>query len=140
MDRLQAMRAFARVADEGGFAAAARALDWSPPVVTRRWPSWSAAGTRLLQRTTRKVALTEAGQAYLHRVRAPSSKEATTPKPPATASTRDLRGTLHLMASPVLATHFLGPLMVPWRERIPGCCWMSVWMSGPPLWRSLMPR
>ncbi|MGL6203917.1 MAG: helix-turn-helix domain-containing protein, partial [Giesbergeria sp.] len=35
MDRLQAMKVFARVVDEGGFAAAARALDMSPPVVTR---------------------------------------------------------------------------------------------------------
>ena len=35
MDRLQAMKIFARVVDEGGFAAAARAMDMSPPVVTR---------------------------------------------------------------------------------------------------------
>src|SRR5690606_11685760 len=35
MDRLLAMQVFERVADEGGFAAAARALDISPPVVTR---------------------------------------------------------------------------------------------------------
>ena len=119
MDRLQAMRAFARVADEGGFAAAARALDWSPPVVTRLVAELERhLGTRLLQRTTRKVALTEAGQAYLHRVRA-ILEEIDDAEAAATASTRDLRGTLHLMASPVLATHFLGPLMVPWRERHP---------------------
>lgn len=35
MDRLLSMRVFARVVDEEGFAAAARALDMSPPVVTR---------------------------------------------------------------------------------------------------------
>ena len=35
MDRLTSMRVFLRVADEGGFAAAARALDMSPAVVTR---------------------------------------------------------------------------------------------------------
>ena len=35
MDRLQAMKVFARVVEEGGFAAAARAMDMSPPVVTR---------------------------------------------------------------------------------------------------------
>ena len=35
MDQLKAMRVFARVVDEGGFARAARALDMAPPVVTR---------------------------------------------------------------------------------------------------------
>ena len=35
MDRLQAMKIFERVVEEGGFAAAARAMDMSPPVVTR---------------------------------------------------------------------------------------------------------
>ena len=35
MDRLMSMRVFQRVIDEGGFAAAARALDMSPAVVTR---------------------------------------------------------------------------------------------------------
>lgn len=36
MDQLRAMKAFARVIDEGGFAKAARALDMAPRVVTRR--------------------------------------------------------------------------------------------------------
>ena len=40
MDRLQSMRVFQRVIDEGGFAAAARALDMSPAVVTDWWPIW----------------------------------------------------------------------------------------------------
>ena len=35
MDRLMSMRVFQKVIDEGGFAAAARALDMSPAVVTR---------------------------------------------------------------------------------------------------------
>ena len=35
MDQLRAMRVFARVVDEGGFAKAARALDLAPPVGTR---------------------------------------------------------------------------------------------------------
>ena len=35
MDRLQSMRVFQRVVDEGGFAVAARALDMSPAGVTR---------------------------------------------------------------------------------------------------------
>lgn len=70
MDRLQAMRVFERVVDEGGFAAAARSLDMSAPVVTRLVADLeSQLGTRLLQRSTRRVSLTEAGQSYLDRVR-----------------------------------------------------------------------
>ncbi|WP_042426062.1 LysR family transcriptional regulator [Comamonas granuli] len=119
MDRLQAMRVFARVVDEGSFAAAARALDMSPPVVTRLVADLEQhLGTRLLQRTTRKLALTDAGQRYLERVRAIlfdiDDAEAS-----AAASARELRGHLHVLATPVLATHFLAPLVAPWRARYP---------------------
>lgn len=65
MDRWQAMRIFAKVVDSGGFAPAARALDLSPPAVTRAVAALEAAiGTRLLVRTTRTVKLTEAGARY----------------------------------------------------------------------------
>ena len=71
MDRLQAMKIFERVVEEGGFAAAARAMDMSPPVVTRMVAELEQhLGTRLLQRTTRKLALTEAGQAAFARAAA----------------------------------------------------------------------
>ena len=71
MDRLFTMRVFQTVVDEGGFAAAARLLELSPPVVTRLVADLEQhLGTRLLQHTTRKLALTEAGDAYLARVRA----------------------------------------------------------------------
>ena len=100
MDRLQAMRVFARVVDEGGFAAAARALDMSPPVVTRMVADLERhLGTRLLQRTTRKVALTDAGQAYLERVRT-ILFDIEDAEAHAAASTRELRGSLHVLAPP----------------------------------------
>ena len=71
MDRLASMRAFQKVIDEGGFAAAARALDMSPAVVTRLVADLEEhLGTRLLHRTTRRVSLTDAGESYLERVRA----------------------------------------------------------------------
>lgn len=119
MDRLQAMKVFARVVDEGGFAAAARAMDMSPPVVTRMVADLERhLNTRLLQRTTRKVALTEAGQAYLERVRA-ILFEVEDAEAAAAASTRDLQGTVRVLTPPVLATYFLAPLMAPWRARHP---------------------
>ena len=70
MDRIDALNAFVAVADLRGFAPAARRLGLSRPAVTRLVAKLEARlGTRLLQRTTRKVALTDAGARYLERVR-----------------------------------------------------------------------
>src|SRR5579872_4665632 len=70
MDRIDAMQAFLAVADLEGFAPAARKLKLSPSAVTRLIASLEEhLGARLLQRTTRSVALTDAGARYLARVR-----------------------------------------------------------------------
>ena len=70
MDRIDAMRAFVTVADLQGFAPAARKLKLSPPSVTRLIAGLEERlGARLLQRTTRKVALTDVGARYLERAR-----------------------------------------------------------------------
>jgi DNA-binding transcriptional LysR family regulator len=60
------MRVFVAVAEEGGFASAARSLSMSPPSVTRAVAALEErVGVRLLQRTTRAVRLTAAGARYL---------------------------------------------------------------------------
>lgn len=70
MDRIDAMQAFLAVADLEGFAPAARKLGLSPSGVTRLIAALEERlGTRLLQRTTRSVTLTDAGARYLARVR-----------------------------------------------------------------------
>jgi DNA-binding transcriptional LysR family regulator len=70
MDRLEAMTAFVAVADLRGFAAAARRLGMSASGVTRLVAALEERlGTRLLQRTTRQVTLTDAGARYLERAR-----------------------------------------------------------------------
>jgi DNA-binding transcriptional LysR family regulator len=70
MDRLDAMQAFAVVADLQGFAPAARKLGLSPSGVTRLIAALEERlGARLLQRTTRSVTLTDVGTRYLERVR-----------------------------------------------------------------------
>jgi DNA-binding transcriptional LysR family regulator len=70
MDRLDAMQAFVTVADLEGFAPAARKLRLSPSAVTRLIAALEdRLGARLLQRTTRSVALTDAGARYLERAR-----------------------------------------------------------------------
>lgn len=70
MDRLGSMRVFAKVVEQGSFVRAAAALEMSATVVTRNVADLEAhLGTRLLNRTTRRLSLTETGQQYLERVR-----------------------------------------------------------------------
>ncbi len=66
MDRLHTMSVFVAVAEESGFAPAARRLNMSPPAVTRAVSELEQRlGARLLHRTTRSVRLSEAGRRYL---------------------------------------------------------------------------
>lgn len=113
------MRVFQQVADVGSFAAAARVLDISPPVVTRLVADLEEhLGTRLLQRSTRRVTLTDAGTLYLHRIRHIlqdlEEAEAVT-----SAHTQALAGLLRVHAPPVLATAVIAPLLAEFRQRYP---------------------
>lgn len=68
MDRLDAMRAFARVAETGSFSEAARKMGISKALASKhvqRLEEHLAA--RLLNRTTRRVSLTEVGRGYYDR-------------------------------------------------------------------------
>jgi DNA-binding transcriptional LysR family regulator len=68
MDRLTSITAFVRVADSGGFTAAARRLDLSTSTVSDQVQALeNALGVRLLNRTTRQVILTEIGREYYER-------------------------------------------------------------------------
>ena len=62
MDRLHSMRVFSRVIEEGSFAGAARQLNLSAAVVTRLVADLEEhLGARLINRTTRRLALTDTG-------------------------------------------------------------------------------
>jgi DNA-binding transcriptional LysR family regulator len=66
---LEEIEAFVAVAELGGFAAAAKKIGRDASVISRRVSQLEARlGVRLLVRTTRRVALTEAGESYLKRV------------------------------------------------------------------------
>jgi DNA-binding transcriptional LysR family regulator len=70
MDQLHLMTVFIAVAEEQGFAPAARRLNMSPPAVTRAIASLEdTLGIKLLNRTTRYVRVTEAGERYLEDAR-----------------------------------------------------------------------
>ncbi|WFU42433.1 LysR family transcriptional regulator [Bradyrhizobium sp. CB82] len=68
MDRFTSLTAFVRVVENGGFSAAARRLNMSTTMVSNHVQALEdRLGVRLLNRTTRKVSLTEIGQAYYDR-------------------------------------------------------------------------
>lgn len=65
-DTASEMEFFVLVARHGSLAAAARALDLTPPAATKRLAQLEARlGVRLLNRTTRKISLTGEGETYL---------------------------------------------------------------------------
>ncbi len=107
MDQLRALRVFSRVVAEGSFAGAARALDMAPAVVTRALAELEQhLGARLLNRTTRTLALTDTGQAYLAQARsvlaALDDADAL-----AGAAVSSPRGTLRVLCPPTFAVHQL---------------------------------
>src|SRR5258706_2477618 len=111
MDRVQSMEVFARVAQHMGFARAARHLRMSTASVSKHVTALEArVGTRLFDRTTRRVALTEAGRAYLERC-----QECLQALDDADASVGDLagepRGLLRLTA-PIDFGETLHPVMI----------------------------
>lgn len=66
LDRVTSMQAFQRVATLGSFSAAARAMDLSQTMVTKHVASLEERlGVKLLNRSTRKLVLTEGGRSYL---------------------------------------------------------------------------
>lgn len=70
MDKLKALQAFVAIVDRGSLTAAAEALDSSLPAVVRTLAALeSQLGVRLLNRTTRRLSLTEDGRQYLERAR-----------------------------------------------------------------------
>lgn len=69
MSSLTDLEIFARVVTAGSMSAAGREMGLSPAVVSKRLRKLEdRLGTRLLQRTTRQIALTEAGQGFYDRV------------------------------------------------------------------------
>ena len=70
MDRLEGMRLFVRVAELGSFSAVAQQMNVARSVITRQVAALEAhLGAMLIARSTRRLALTSAGAAYLEKCR-----------------------------------------------------------------------
>ncbi|MET1079666.1 MAG: LysR family transcriptional regulator [Pseudomonas sp.] len=112
MDRFQEMQVFLAVAEEQGFASAARRLNLSPPSVTRAVAALEERiGTLLLARTTRSVHITEAGQRYVEDCRRILA-ELEEAEESAAGSHASARGQLTLTAPVLFGELFVTPVMV----------------------------
>ena len=119
MDRLHSMRVFSRVVDEGSFARAARELNLSPAVVTRLVADLEEhLGSRLINRTTRRLSLTDTGELYLERVRHILT-EVEEAEALATASTAEPRGHLRVLCPPAFAVHQIAKHLPKFRALYP---------------------
>lgn len=119
MDRFQEMQIFMAVAEEEGFAAAARRLNISPPSVTRAVAAMEERiGTQLLSRTTRSLHLTEAGQRYLEDCRRILS-EIDEAEEAAAGSYLVPCGHLTVTASVLFGELYIAPLLADYLDQFP---------------------
>jgi len=110
---------FAEVVERGGFAAAGRALGIPKSRLSRRVSELEARlGVRLLQRTTRKLSLTEVGEAYLRHCQAMRESAEAAADLVARVQTAP-RGTVRVSCPVTLAQTVLGELMPAFLARYP---------------------
>jgi DNA-binding transcriptional LysR family regulator len=113
------LRLFLAVAQHASFAAAAREHELDPSAVSRAVAALEKElGIRLLQRSTRRVTLTEAGVAYLNRVE-PVVQELEAAAEEASALSSAPRGVLRLTASVAFGNRCLVPLLPRLRSTFP---------------------
>jgi DNA-binding transcriptional LysR family regulator len=116
---LNDMLYFAEVVDRGGFAAAGRALGVPKSKLSRRVAELeSRLGVRLLQRTTRKLSLTEAGELY-HRHCAAMREEAEAATEAVAMVLEEPRGTIRVTCPVTVAQTTIGPLLPQFLARHP---------------------
>jgi DNA-binding transcriptional LysR family regulator len=119
MDRFHAIAVFAKVVETGSFARAAERLDVSVSSVSRQVAELEAhLDTRLLNRTTRRLSLTESGRAFHERcVQLLADLEEA--EQSANAGTLTPRGTLRLTASITFGARHLAPAIADFVARYP---------------------
>ena len=129
MDRLQTMTAFVSVAEEAGFAPAARRLNVSPPSVTRAVAELEARlGARLFHRTTRSVRLTDAGERYLADCRAVLAAIEEADRH-AAGLHAEPRGTVTVTAPVLLGRMVLAPVLLNLLDRYPDIALMTMFVD-----------
>jgi DNA-binding transcriptional LysR family regulator len=119
MDRLRAFEVFVTVVSRGSFARAADALDTSPANVTRYVNELEARlGTRLLNRTSRKLSLTASGETLFERSKSILEDIAETEGLVSSTSVEP-RGRLRINAPVSFGIHHLAPLWPEFMRKFP---------------------
>lgn len=119
MNQIHAMRVFVRVAETQSFRRAAQQLDVSNALVTRAVATLEAhLHTRLINRTTRNVSLTDAGERYLEGCRSVLD-ELDHLEHTVSHTEREPSGTLRVVAYGALSLPALTPLIDGYRRRYP---------------------
>ena len=119
MDRFHAISAFARVVEAGSFVGAAERLDVSVSAVSRQVSELEAhLNTRLLNRTTRRLSLTESGRVFYERcVQLLADLEEA--EQSAGAGAVAPRGTLRLTCGTTFGIRYLAPALAAFMARYP---------------------
>ncbi|HWA12783.1 MAG TPA: LysR family transcriptional regulator [Burkholderiales bacterium] len=120
MDRLMAMEVFVRIVETGSFSAVAREMGMTQPTVSKQLTALEKKlRTRLLNRSTRQLSLTEAGSAYYE-----SSKRIIDTVREAEGNLgilqTQLTGVLRVNSSIGLGQTYLGPLLLKFQDAHPG--------------------
>jgi DNA-binding transcriptional LysR family regulator len=119
MDTFRNMKVFVEVAEAGSFTAAAQQLGTTTGIVSRSISDLeSHLRTRLLNRTTRRLALTEAGERYLQRCYAITASVAEAEAEASNAHAKPV-GTLRVHAMSSLGQNYVVPAAAAYQERYP---------------------
>lgn len=119
MDRIAAMQAFVKVVESGSFVRAAERLGWSTSSLSRQVAELEAhLGARLLQRTTRRISLTDVGRSYYERC-VQLLADLDEAELAAGASALQPRGSIRLTCSYFIGIHRIAPAIADFVERYP---------------------
>lgn len=119
MDRLDALRLFCQIVDAGGLAKAAKVLGVSPATVTQGLARLERLyGTRLLERTTRRTAITEAGRILYERAQR-LLEEAASAEAAVRGAGNTPRGSLRITLPLGVALTFIYPQLNAFTTRYP---------------------
>lgn len=119
MDRLETMDIFVRIVEAGSFSAVARDLGTTQPTISKQMTALETRlKTRLLNRSTRSLSVTESGTAYYERCKR-ILEEVKAAEGALGRLQSSLTGTLHVNGSIALGQLFLTPLLLDFQRSYP---------------------
>lgn len=112
MDRIEELAIFVAIIDTGSLTGAAKRLRYSPPAVTRALAAVEErVGTRLIERTTRRLGPTQAGHRFVERARALLNEYSDALSEVSHEGGAPLRGLLRVTAPTIFGRRHVAPLV-----------------------------